>query len=108
MPIPTPSDPAMAALPAHVLSQTQQNICSAARNYTSPTEAAELITRSSATSATHTLANSMSNLAVGPACTPDPACFILPPPARNDFWKVRASMDRQVLRQAGSLPLEPC
>ena len=98
MPIPTPSDPATAALLAHVLSQTQQNISFlAAQNYISPTEAAELITRlsqgpasSSATSSTDTLANSMNNLAVGPARTPEPARRIPPPPARRGVQKARA------------------
>ncbi|RPD60966.1 SH3-domain-containing protein [Lentinus tigrinus ALCF2SS1-7] len=98
MPISTPSDPAAAALLAHILSQTQQNISFlAAQNYISPTEAAELITRlsqgsatSSAASSTDTLANSVNNLALGPARTPEPARRIPPPPARQNVQKARA------------------
>ncbi|TFK82703.1 SH3-domain-containing protein [Polyporus arcularius HHB13444] len=98
MPISTPSDPAAAALLAHILSQTHQNISFlAAQNYISPTEAAELITRlsqgpasSSAASSTDTLATSMNNLAVGPARTPEPARRIPPPPARHNVQQARA------------------
>ncbi|KAI0749882.1 SH3 domain-containing protein [Daedaleopsis nitida] len=98
MPISTPSDPQSAALLAHILSQTQQNISFlAAQNYISPTEAAELITRLSqgsastpATSSTDHLSSSLQNLAVGPARTPDTGRRVPPPPPRINVVKARA------------------
>ena len=98
MPVSAPSDPQAAALLAHVLSQTQQNInFLAAQNYISPTEAAELITRLSQGPASHnappvsdSLAASMNNLAVGPMRSAEPARRIPPPPPRNNVQKARA------------------
>ncbi|KAI0366337.1 SH3-domain-containing protein, partial [Pilatotrama ljubarskyi] len=90
-----PSDPQAAALLAHILSQTQQNISFlAAQNYISPTEAAELITRLSqrprATddASVNSLASGVNNLAVNPARSPSPARRVVPPPPpRHDNVK---------------------
>ncbi|KAI0833740.1 SH3 domain-containing protein [Trametes gibbosa] len=95
MALSTPSDPQAAALLAHVLSQTQQNISFlAAQNYISPTEAAELITRLSQgprQPSADSLATSMHNLAVGPARSPSPARRVVPPPPpRQNNRRARA------------------
>ncbi|KAI0636174.1 SH3 domain-containing protein [Trametes polyzona] len=97
MPISTPHDPQAAALLAHVLSQTQQNISFlAAQNYISPTEAAELITRLSQGPArdtsTDSVTASMQNLAVGPARSTSPAHRVVPPPPprQNSTKRARA------------------
>ncbi|KAI0350059.1 SH3-domain-containing protein [Trametes cingulata] len=98
MPLSTPTDPQAAALLAHVLSQTQQNISFlASQNYISPTEAAELITRLSqgprATndSSLDSLASGVNNLAVNPARSPSPARRVIPPPPpRHNVKRARA------------------
>ena len=92
MPITTPSDPQAAALLAHVLSQTQQNISFlASQNYISPAEASELIARLSQSPQADSLAASMNNLAVTPARAPSPVRRVVPPPpARNTTKKARA------------------
>ncbi|KAI0671973.1 SH3 domain-containing protein [Trametes maxima] len=98
MPVPTPSDPQAAALLAHVLSQTQQNISFlASQNYISATDATELITRlTQGPRATHdapsdSLAASFHNLSVGPARSPSPARRVVPsPPARHNTKRARA------------------
>ena len=96
MPVSTPSDPQAAALLAHVLSQTQQNInFLASQNYISVNEASELIARlsqgpTSPITPPDSLAASMNNLAVGPVRTPEPSRRIPPPPPRNSVQKARA------------------
>lgn len=97
MPVSTPSDPASAALLAHVLSQTQQNISFlAAQNYITPTDAAELLTRlSQAPSPTPSVDNltpALNNLSVGPAPTDSVRRNIPPPPPSraSNVQKARA------------------
>ncbi|KAI9001523.1 hypothetical protein BD414DRAFT_474925 [Trametes punicea] len=94
MPVSTPSDPQTAALLAHILSQTQQNISFlAAQNYISPTEAAELITRlsqgprASNDSSPDALVSGVNNLAVAPARSPSPARRVVPPPPPRQSTK---------------------
>lgn len=99
MPVSTPSDPQAAALLAHVLSQTHQNITFlAAQNYISPAEATELISRLSQgpaaiardTSTPDSVAASMQNLAVGPVRAPSPARRNVPPPPPRHTKRARA------------------
>ena len=97
MPVSTPSDPQSAALLAHILQQTQQNISFlAAQNYITPTEAAELITRlsqgpsSTSSSSVDNVTNSMNNLAVGPARADSARRVPPPPPRATSVQKARA------------------
>ena len=92
MSITTPSDPQAAALLAHVLSQTQQNISFlASQNYISPTEASELIARLSQSPQADSLAASMNNLAVSPVRAPSPVRRVIPPPPpRTNTKRARA------------------
>ncbi|KAI0648864.1 SH3 domain-containing protein [Trametes meyenii] len=98
MPVSTPSDPQTAALLAHVLSQTQQNISFlASQNYISATDATELITRlTQGPRATHdastdSLTASIHNLSVGPLRSPSPARRVVPPPpVRHNTKRARA------------------
>ncbi|KAI0788059.1 SH3 domain-containing protein [Fomes fomentarius] len=97
MPVSTPSDPQSAALLAHVLSQTQQNISFlAAQNYITPTDAAELLTRlSQAPSPSPSVDNltpAVNNLSVGPARTDSVRRNIPPPPPSraSNVQKARA------------------
>ncbi|KAI0774970.1 SH3 domain-containing protein [Trametes elegans] len=98
MPVSTPSDPQAAALLAHVLSQTQQNInFLAAHNYITPADAADVLARlsqgprSSSDAISDSLASSVHNLAIAPARSPSPARrTVPPPPPRNNTKKARA------------------
>ncbi|OBZ72329.1 [PSI+] inducibility protein 3 [Grifola frondosa] len=77
----TPSDPQAAALLAHVVSQTEQNISFlASQNYISSTEAADIIARLPKPQSKGAIANSMSSLTLVPARSPSPSRRNIPPP----------------------------
>ncbi|PCH42636.1 SH3-domain-containing protein [Wolfiporia cocos MD-104 SS10] len=80
--MPPPSDPQAAALLAHVLSQTHQNIAFlASQNYITPADAAEITARLSAHQS-NSLAEDMSITARREPSPPPPARRIPPPPPR--------------------------
>ncbi|OCH89622.1 SH3-domain-containing protein [Obba rivulosa] len=82
--MPTPSDPQAAALLAHVISQTQQNISFlASQGYISPADAADMTRRLSEADNASSPVEAMRNLSLSPPVAepaPAPARRGIPPP----------------------------